>query len=1161
MRVKDLRLRPEVERLRIEPAIDLSLVVSGKVKDKYLLSSIEFFKRTYLTPNMRRLVIKALMAMIGLKEAKLRETYSLNSNLILLPTEMGGGKTHSLVLLYHIVKLIRDSSKEYVIDALQKLDDEIAEFVDKHWEELKGLPPKIVVVDCTKAQFAPSPISPLLTPVGEIYTIWGFIAYQLNRYDIVKEADKNKRAPFVDVLASLLSNTGAIIMIDEIGRYYGESGLDPSTISNFLMNLADAATKYNIGKTAIIVSLPKEESEYIHDRRAVEAVNRVLGRVDLEQIVPVGGADLPNILRKRLFEDEDWKALSEELIEDLLKTTFPDDVESIIKGTDFIRKLRETYPFHPGYIEVLEKLIYKLGHLQRTRDALRIAVRSIHAIMNGQFDFLEEDPKLVMPYHMPIFSVEFLNDTVLKNAPMQYKAMELALKTNVVKPKPSRELEKLGPGELIQRVLSDRLKELGKHATTGFKLGTIIWLHSLIGLGLPSNMGLYPSTRDLVRYLSPTREDVKGVLARMSDLLPQLVVHGEIDNDKAKWYFSNIPPIDELLDTMKEAVTTQDALSRLARLLEEGIQPRRRGRRPKKEGAIRKMKIIENVKIVLNPGEVPDEVLSSEKPSLIVFARPLRVEELSPLLCGRNFLVSIAPYIEGLDEPPKLTKEDIRMLREIRSLIGRTHWDALMEILRYLVAAESLDEESLKMYIGEGIKLEESKDLLNILKGKVESKKNLYLTHAWRFIKSLYKRVYYCRMGEIQYDEGLILENDRPLAELVQESLLNLGRIEVAIKGEDILKYHIHHLGRDPERDDISLDSLWKYLTTTEKSNVPIIPFKSLIDGFKDLLRRMDYIAVLKGNFIWKKVYGSRDEALRANEGDDIISMVVEAIKRERAGWRDLRLVHWKRGLGRWLESLKEMMREGEEIVLVDRAGNEYLLEDLTPSMDTVIRVGRFFRRKKEYELIVTVSPTEIEEKSEATITGKVEVKGYSGPVRIRAYPIGNLRFETNEWSGENPVNLKFNLIAGEAVESGIRFSIAFGDRTVERVIPIRIKGERRILEDRLSSEIPDDSEVLEARTEDLTGLLEMKRILEGLKGSVEGTIKVRFEEGEVNLEVKTSKAEVLQHLYTPLRQLVGAGGRAEVDVRFRPHGEVKVGELRSLVLSHDKIIVKASGA
>ena len=301
----------------------------------------------------------------------------------------------------------------------------------------------------------------------------------------------------------------------------------------------------------------------------------------------------------------------------------------MIRNTDFIMKLRKTYPFHPGYIEILEKLIYELKYLQRTRDALRIAVRSVHEIVNGRFDFLDELPKLIMPYHVPIFSVEFLNDTVLKNAPSEYKAMELALKTNVVRPLASREIEKISPAEFIDKVLANPLKELGKQSKTGFKLGVIIWLHSLMGHGLPSNLGLYPRTLDLIRFLSPTSEDVRGTLLRMSDLLPQLLVHGEVEEDGSRWFFSNIPSIEELLASMKERVTMHEAEARLARLFEEGMQPKRRGRKPKTQ--IRE-KIIEYVKVVRNPGEIPDEVLYSEKPSLIVFVRSLKAEELASVL-------------------------------------------------------------------------------------------------------------------------------------------------------------------------------------------------------------------------------------------------------------------------------------------------------------------------------------------------------------------------------------------------------------------------------------------------------------------------------------------------------------------------------------------------
>ena len=76
-----------------EFAADLSQVARGQADAEYQ-DPIEFFARTYLTEGMRALMIQALRRITG----------QGGEPIIQLKTAFGGGKTHSLLALYHLLR-------------------------------------------------------------------------------------------------------------------------------------------------------------------------------------------------------------------------------------------------------------------------------------------------------------------------------------------------------------------------------------------------------------------------------------------------------------------------------------------------------------------------------------------------------------------------------------------------------------------------------------------------------------------------------------------------------------------------------------------------------------------------------------------------------------------------------------------------------------------------------------------------------------------------------------------------------------------------------------------------------------------------------------------------------------------------------------------------
>ncbi|MEM3056928.1 MAG: DUF499 domain-containing protein, partial [Candidatus Bathyarchaeia archaeon] len=65
--------------------------------------------------------------------------------------------------------------------------------------------------------------------------------------------------------------------------------------------------------------------------------------------------------------------------------------------TGRVATVRDTYPFHPKYIEVLHEFVTRNKDLQKTRDAIRITRKVVRRVLRGA-----EDPDLIMPWHIDL---------------------------------------------------------------------------------------------------------------------------------------------------------------------------------------------------------------------------------------------------------------------------------------------------------------------------------------------------------------------------------------------------------------------------------------------------------------------------------------------------------------------------------------------------------------------------------------------------------------------------------------------------------------------------------------------------------------------------------------------------------------------------------------
>jgi hypothetical protein len=328
-------------------AADLGNVMAGNAPVEYLDGAM-FYEKTYLTKGLKELLESVLQRISG---------KGTGQSVIQLQTAFGGGKTHSLLGLYH---MFTEGEKLSHIDAIQtvKKTSKVKEF------------PKVKV-----AAFIGTHANALTDK-----TPWGEIADQLGVYDLVKEDDKARISPGKAKILKMLEKAGtSLILMDELMEYVVKKDR-AEDIQNMVMGqtlafLQELTEAVATTKTSVLViTLPA--STQVYDTNAIQSLNKlqtVAGRV--ESIVqPVDGIEIYEVIRKRLFEDlgphKEHTKVAQKFFS--LYHELGESVPAEYKTAEYRSKIETAYPFHPELIDVLYERWGSFPTFQRTRGVLRL---------------------------------------------------------------------------------------------------------------------------------------------------------------------------------------------------------------------------------------------------------------------------------------------------------------------------------------------------------------------------------------------------------------------------------------------------------------------------------------------------------------------------------------------------------------------------------------------------------------------------------------------------------------------------------------------------------------------------------------------------------------------------------------------------------------------
>jgi hypothetical protein len=348
-------------------AADLYEVVMQRGKRPIYEKPQEFFGLTFPTYNLRQLVRDVVLRLAGKNDKAVRQ----------LELTYGGGKTHTLITLRH---LVHDPEKLPDLPA-------VAEFV----QAIGQRPPKCRVaalcfdkLDVEKGMEVPSPRG----KVRILKQPWSVLAYQLAGDDGLKllhadgKAEERETAPAENLLAELLSiplkeELGVLVLIDEVLMYAREKAAQNPEwrprLANFFQYLTQAAVK--VDRCCLVASLlatdPRKNDTLGREIQA--ELYDIFQRQREEAVEPVVKEDVAEVLRRRFFTAEslrDHEAFRQHVVA-ALKGIQVVDEQTAKQGSEAEERFRRSYPFHPDLTEVLYSKWTQLAGFQRTRGVLR----------------------------------------------------------------------------------------------------------------------------------------------------------------------------------------------------------------------------------------------------------------------------------------------------------------------------------------------------------------------------------------------------------------------------------------------------------------------------------------------------------------------------------------------------------------------------------------------------------------------------------------------------------------------------------------------------------------------------------------------------------------------------------------------------------------------
>src|SRR3989442_902947 len=332
-------------------AVNLGKVVHGDQSVQAVYRDPRaFFEATYLTAELRRILSDVLAVLAG----------KSGDRVLQLRTPFGGGKTHTLLSLYHLTR------SRHLLSDMSDLSD-LPDPGQVRLAVISGV--DIGAADTSNPH------------TSHRRTLWGELAWQIGGpegYGQVAEQDRLGVAPGGDVLARLIGDAPTLLLLDEVllyvenamGVVLGESTLGRQTIA-FLQRLTEVVAASP--RAVMVYSLQASEQEAGGNLELLGILGKLVQRLNAIR-EPVSGDEVLRVVQRRLFSN-----LGDEIQRQQVASAYAESFRGFLlaggtsaqlayqQAEQLHARILLSYPFHPALLDLMRERLSALPSYQRTR--------------------------------------------------------------------------------------------------------------------------------------------------------------------------------------------------------------------------------------------------------------------------------------------------------------------------------------------------------------------------------------------------------------------------------------------------------------------------------------------------------------------------------------------------------------------------------------------------------------------------------------------------------------------------------------------------------------------------------------------------------------------------------------------------------------------------
>jgi predicted AAA+ superfamily ATPase len=346
-----------------EFAADLSTVARGEGADTYR-DPREFFRITFVTGGLRKVLESAIERLAG----------KGGDPVIGLQTSFGGGKTHTMLALFHLANA---KSPETLPGLADIFKDVSVTTLPRHSSP---------VVFVGTAAGANQPIT--IEGARTVRSLWGLIAVKLGgwkAYEKIRASDEARTNPGSEALIPILKEAApCLILLDEVVAYARNlDGIPYDGFISFLQSLTEAAKA--VPGVLVVGSLPESGAEVGNQRgrEALLSLEKVFGRVQ-SAWTPAQGTETFEIIRRRLFQELDAEGVKarDQAVKAFVSyyKNNTGDFPTEVRDRAYEPQLIAAYPVHPDLFRILQTDWSALEKFQKTRGLLKMMAQIVYRL-------------------------------------------------------------------------------------------------------------------------------------------------------------------------------------------------------------------------------------------------------------------------------------------------------------------------------------------------------------------------------------------------------------------------------------------------------------------------------------------------------------------------------------------------------------------------------------------------------------------------------------------------------------------------------------------------------------------------------------------------------------------------------------------------------------